>query len=366
LERTGINVYKHYKIHGYPHNTSLIVSEEGLGKNEYIKTTKPLVVITAPGPASGKLGTCLSQLYHDAKLGIRSGYAKYETFPVWNLPLKHPVNLAYEAATADLNDVNMIDPYHFEKYNSIAVNYNRDVEAFPILKTIFERIYGSSPYYSPTDMGVNMCGFAIKSDEVACKASKEEIIRRYFNAQKYNFFGKFSDEVVEKIKYLMNQINISPDDRKSVKAALQKEQQAESSAVAIELPNGKIVTGRTSSLLTAPAAALLNCLKKLAKIDDSIPLISPNVLNPIQGLKSQTLNKYTIRLDSNEVLIALAIQAHTSPLHEMIMNHLSKLKGAQAHASEVVSGNDFSIYRKLGIHLTEEPKTHASRLFVSK
>ena len=366
LEHNNIKVYKHYKINGYPNNIPLIVSEEGLGKNEYIETTRPLVVVTAPGPASGKLGTCLSQLYHDAKKGIRAGYAKFETFPIWNLGLNHPVNLAYEAATVELNDVNMIDPYHFAKYGVVAVNYNRDVEAFPLLKTIFERIYGTCPYFSPTDMGVNMVGFAIKNEEVAIQASKDEIVRRYYKTLKNIHLGKYADETVEKIQSLMHQLDIDTDSRKCVKAALKKSESSSKGSVAIELPNGRILTGKTSPLFTAPAAALLNCLKKLAKLDDSIDLISRNVIEPIQQMKIKDLNKHISRLDANEVLIALAIQAHTNSLSELIIKQLSKLKGAQAHSSEIISEGDAYIFRKLGIDLTEEPKTHASKLLISK
>ena len=312
LEHNGIKVYKSYKINGYPSNIPLIVSEDGLGKNEYIETTRPLVVVTAPGPASGKLGTCLSQLYHDSKRGIRAGYAKFETFPIWNLGLNHPVNLAYEAATVELNDVNMIDPYHFEKYGTIAVNYNRDVEAFPLLKTIFERIYGNSPYHSPTDMGVNMVGFAIKNDDVACQASKDEILRRYFKTLKNIHLGKFDDSTVEKIENLMHKLDIDVNSRKCVKAAIKKAETSKVGAIAIELNNGRILTGKTSPLFTATAAALLNCLKKLAKLDDSMPLLSRNVIEPIQQMKTKDLHKHISRLDANEVLIALAIQDRKS------------------------------------------------------
>ena len=366
LEHNGIKVYKSYKINGYPSNIPLIVSEDGLGKNEYIETTRPLVVVTAPGPASGKLGTCLSQLYHDSKRGIRAGYAKFETFPIWNLGLNHPVNIAYEAATVELNDINMIDPYHFEKYGTVAVNYNRDVEAFPLLKTIFERIYGNSPYHSPTDMGVNMVGFAIKNDDVACQASKDEILRRYFKTLKNIHLGKFDDSTVEKIENLMHKLDIDVSSRKCVKAAIKKAETSKVGTIAIELNNGRILTGKTSPLFTATAAALLNCLKKLAKLDDSMPLLSRNVIEPIQQMKTKNLHKHISRLDANEVLIALAIQAHTNSLSELIINQLPKLKGAQAHSTEIISEGDAYILRKLGIDLTEEPKTHASKLLISK
>ena len=366
MEKNNIKVYKSYKINGYPNNIPLIVSEEGLGMNEYIETTRPLVVVTAPGPASGKMGTCFSQLYHDAKHGIRAGYAKFETFPIWNIGLKHPINMAYEAATVELNDVNMIDPYHFEKYGTIAVNYNRDVEAFPLLKAIFEKIYGNCPYNSPTDMGVNMAGFAIKNDEVACQASKDEIIRRYYKVLKNNYLGKYKDETIVRMQNLLQQVELDPSERKAVKPCLKKAEATKVGCLAIELNNGRVLTGKTSSQFTATAAALLNCLKKLAKIDDSLPVISKNVIEPIQQLKSNNLRKFNNRLDANEVLIALSIQAHTNALSELIIKQIPKLRGCQAHASEIISESDSYILRKLGIDLTEEPKTHASRLLISK
>ncbi|MBE6132774.1 MAG: DUF1846 domain-containing protein [Erysipelotrichaceae bacterium] len=363
LEKNNIRVYRHYEIKGYPQNIPLIVSEEGLGKNEYIETTKPLVVITAPGPGSGKMATCLSQLYHDNKRGIRAGYAKYETFPIWNLSLKHPVNLAYEAATVDLNDVNMIDPFHLEKYGVLATNYNRDVEVFPLLKAIFEKIYGTSPYFSPTDMGVNMVGFAIKDEKVAIKASQDEIIRRYFQARKNNFLGKFSDESVTKEEMLMNHLNISPSNRKCVAKCLEKSKRENTPCMSIELGNGKIITGKRTTLFGAPASLLLNTLKTLAKIDDSIPLISPGVIEPIQKLKVDSLNNRNPRLHAEEVLIALAIQAHTNPLSDIALKQLSKLKGCQAHSSAILPEADFNTFKKLGIEVTEEPVTYAKRLY---
>lgn len=363
LEKNNIKVYKHYKIKGYPQDIPLIVSEDGLGKNEYIETTKPLVVLTAPGPGSGKMATCLSQLYHDNKRGIRAGYAKYETFPIWNLPLKHPVNLAYEAATVDLNDVNMIDPFHLEKYNILAVNYNRDVEVFPLLKAVFEKIYGQSPYHSPTDMGVNMVGFAIKNDEIARKASENEIIRRYYQAKKSNFLGKFSDESVTKEEMLMNHLSISVNDRKCVKPCLKKRDETNTPCMSLELPNGKIITGKRTTLFGAPAALLLNALKTLGKIDDSIPLISPNVIEPIQKLKVNDLNNHNPRLHAEEVLIALAIQANTNPLSDIALKQLPKLKGCQAHSSVILPEADLNTYKKLGIDVTEEAISYAKRLY---
>lgn len=364
LEKNGIKVYKHYKINGYPQNIPLIVSEEGLGKNEYIETTRPLVVLTAPGPGSGKMATCLSQLYHENKKGIRAGYAKYETFPIWNLPLKHPVNLAYEAATIELNDVNMIDPFHLEKYGKMAINYNRDVEVFPLLKAIFEKIYGESPYHSPTDMGVNMVGFAIKDDEVAVKASKDEIIRRYYQALKNNFYGKFSDDCVEKEEMLMNQIGVSKDDRKCVNVCKKKQEKENVPCMSLELPNGKIITGKRSSLFGAPAALLLNALKRLAKIDDSLPLLSKNVIEPIQKLKTSDLNNHNPRLHAEEVLIALAIQATTNAISEIALNQLGKLKGCQAHSSIILPESDLNTFKKLGIDVTEEPVSYAKKLYI--
>ena len=364
LEKNGIKVYKHYKINGYPQNIPLIVSEEGLGKNEYIETTRPLVVLTAPGPGSGKMATCLSQLYHENKKGIRAGYAKYETFPIWNLPLKHPVNLAYEAATIELNDVNMIDPFHFEKYGKMAINYNRDVEVFPLLKAIFEKIYGESPYHSPTDMGVNMVGFAIKDDEVARQASKDEIIRRYYQALKNNFYGKFADECVEKEEMLMNQIGVSKSDRKCVSVCAKKVEKENVPCMSLELPNGKVITGKRSNLFGAPAALLLNALKRLGKIDDSLPLLSKNVIEPIQRLKTVDLNNHNPRLHAEEVLIALAIQATTNPISEIALKQLSKLKGCQAHSSIILPEADLNTYKKLGIDVTEEPVSYAKKLYI--
>lgn len=364
LENNNINVYRLYKINGYPQNVSLIVSDEGLGKNEYIKTTRPLVVITAPGPGSGKMATCLSQLYHDSKNGIRSGYAKYETFPIWNLGLDHPLNLAYEAATVDLKDVNMIDPFHLEKYQQIAINYNRDVEVFPLLKTIFEKIYGTSPYNSPTDMGVNMVGFAIKNEEVAKKASKDEIIRRYYQVQKSNYYGKYDDDCVEKIEMLMNRLNISIKDRKCVAPAIKKQEKEKVSCMAIELNNGKIITAKKSEMFSASAALLLNTLKQLAKIDDSLPLITPNVIEPIITLKKRYYKSPTSYLRAEEVLTALAIQAPTNSLSSLALDQLPKLKGCQAHSTTILSKSDMAVLKKLGIDVTEEPVMNAKKLYV--
>ena len=361
LTKRGINVVKHYKIAGYPQDIKTILSDEGLGKNEYINTTRPLVVVTAPGPGSGKLATCLSQLYLDKQKGLNSGYAKYETFPIWNLPLKHPVNVAYEAATVDLQDVNMIDPYHLEHYGKLAVNYNRDIDAFPLLKDILAGIYGESPYFSPTDMGVNMAGFAIVNEEAAIKASKQEVIRRYYQALKFNYLGRFDDSCVTKAELLMNQLGVSKSDRKVVKACLDKQEKSGEHACALELPNGKIVTGKRSLLFGAPAALLLNTLKVLGKIDDSIPLISPYVIEPIQKLKVNDLHNHNPRIHAEEILIALAIQAHTNPMADIAIKQLKKLRGCQAHASCILQEAEANTFRKLGIDLTEEPTSYAKK-----
>ena len=366
LEKNGIKIYKHYKINGYPQNISLIVSDDGLGKNEYVETTRPLVVVTAPGPGSGKMATCLSQLYHDNKRGINAGYAKYETFPIWNLPLKHPVNLAYEAATVDLMDVNMIDPFHLETYGIMATNYNRDVETFPLLKAIFEKIYGESPYNSPTDMGVNMAGDAIIDDEAVCKASKDEIIRRYYQTLKNNYLGKLKDECVTKAEMLMNQAYVSIDNRKAVKACLKKAEKEKVPTMAMEFNNGKVVTGKRSSLFSAPAALIINALKRLAHVDDSLNLLSPKIIEPIIKLKTEELHNHNPRLTISEVLVALAMQASTNSLSELALKQLSKLKGMQAHSSVILDENDLKTFKKLGIDVTEEPVSFAKRLYRPK
>ena len=365
LEHSGLNVYRHYKINGYPHNIPLIVSEEGLGKNEYIKTTKPLVVVTAPGPGSGKMATCLSQLYHDNRNGIRAGYAKYETFPVWNLPLNHPVNLAYEAATVDLNDVNMIDPYHLEKYGVTTVNYNRDIEVFPLLKNIFEHIYGESPYFSPTDMGVNMVGFAIDDEEKVIKACNREIIRRYYQTEKNVYLGRFKDECIDKMDILLNKANLSISSRKSVAACLKEAERSEEPSVAIELPNGKIITGHRSDLFGACAAALLNAIKHLAKIDKNMYLLMPMVIEPIKELKMNFLHRSNARLRAEEVLLALSIQSKTNPLAELALKQLPKLVGSEAHSSTILSEVDLGTLTRLGIRVTEEPISYKKKLYTN-
>ncbi len=356
LEGMGIRVYHHYSIEGYPANTSFVVSEEGFGKNEYIETTRSLVVVTAPGPGSGKLATCLSQVYHENKRGIQAGYAKFETFPIWNIPLNHPVNLAYEAATADLNDVNMIDPFHLDAYGLTTVNYNRDVEAFPVLEALFEKIMGTCPYKSPTDMGVNMAGNCIFDDEAVKAASRQEIIRRYYVAMCDLKQGKCGEEVVRKLELLMRKANVTPEERTTVAPALEREAQTGDAAAAMELPDGTIVTGRTSDLLGASSALLLNALKILSNLPDDMHLMSPVVLDPIQHLKVAHLGNRNPRLHTDETLIALSICAATNPLAELAMEQLSKLKGCEVHSSVILSPVDEKVFKRLGVNLTCEPK----------
>ena len=359
LEGMGVKVYHHYVIEGYPSNTSFVVSENGFGKNDYIETTRSLVVVTAPGPGSGKLATCLSQLYHEHERGNTAGYAKFETFPIWNVPLNHPVNLAYEAATADLNDVNMIDPFHLEAYGVTTVNYNRDVEAFPVLVAIFEKILGYCPYKSPTDMGVNMVGNCIIDDEAACFASRQEIIRRYYTALEDQKKGKVADDVVRKLEMLMKKAGVKPEERLVVAPALERAAQTGGPAAAMELPDGRIVTGRTSDLLGASSALLLNALKTLAGIPDELHLIAPAVLDPIQHLKVDHLGNRNPRLHTDETLIALSISAATNPTAELAMEQLNKLRGCEVHSSVLLSGVDINMFRRLGVNLTCEPKYEA-------
>ncbi len=363
LEKTGIPVYKLYTIEGYPNNIPRIVSDEGYGKNDYIETSRPLVVITAPGPGSGKMATCLSQLYHEQKRGIRAGYAKFETFPIWNIPLKHPVNLAYEAATADLNDVNMIDPFHLEAYGVTTVNYNRDVEIFPVLEAMFERIFGECPYKSPTDMGVNMVGNCIIDDEACREASCQEIIRRYYQAQDGLVNGTRKEEETYKIELLMKQAHISPEDRKVVPAALEREKLTGAPAAAIELPNGQIITGKTSDLLGASAALLLNALKELAGIDHELHVISPASIEPIQTLKTAYLGSKNPRLHTDEILIALSSSAATSKDAQLALEQLPKLKGCEVHTTVLLSQVDVRTFQRLGVHLTSEPRYERKSLF---
>ena len=363
LERLGIRVYLHYVIPGYPGNVPFIVSDEGYGKNDYIETERPLVVVTAPGPGSGKMATCLSQLYHEHKRGIHAGYAKFETFPIWNIPLKHPVNLAYEAATADLNDVNMIDPFHLEAYGETTVNYNRDIEIFPVLSAIFERIYGKNPYKSPTDMGVNMAGNCICDDEVCRQASLQEIIRRYYDTMDRFIMGSCSQDEVRKIEMLMSQTGITVHDRPVVDAALERAEATNAPAAALELPDGHIVTGKTSSLLGASAALLLNALKELAGIDHDCHVISPSAIEPIQKLKVDYLGSQNPRLHTDEVLIALSISAATDMQAQKALEQLPKLKGCQAHTSVMLSAVDINQFKKLAIQATFEPKYEKKAVF---
>ena len=359
LESLGVRVYHHYAIAGYPSDTAHIVSDEGFGKNEYIETSRELVVVTAPGPGSGKLATCLSQLYHEHKRGVQAGYAKFETFPIWNVPLNHPVNLAYEAATADLNDVNMIDPFHLEAYGVTTVNYNRDVEAFPVLVAMFEKILGECPYKSPTDMGVNMVGNCIIDDDVVRQASGEEIVRRYYTALCDQKQGKVTDDVVRKLELLMRKAGVLPEQRRVVAPALELAEKTGLPAAALELPDGRIVTGKTSNLLGASAALLLNALKELGGIRDELHLISPVVIDPIQHLKVDHLGNRNPRLHTDEVLIALSISAATNPTAELAMEQLSKLRGCEVHSSVILSGVDEKIFKRLGMNLTCQPRYKA-------
>ena len=357
LERLGVRVYRHYPIDGYPHNIAHIVSDEGFGKNDYIETSRPLVVVTAPGPGSGKMATCLSQLYHEFKRGISAGYAKYETFPVWNLPLEHPVNLAYEAATADLDDVNMIDPFHLRAYGETTVNYNRDVEVFPVLTAMFEKIIGESPYKSPTDMGVNMAGFCIVDDGAVQEAARQEIIRRWFDARCSLRQGKGGENTVFKLELLMQKAGVTADLRPVAAAANRKAEETGEPAMAIELPSGEIVTGKTSELMGCSAAALLNALKTLSGAEGhGVHLIAQSAIEPIQTVKVRYLGSSNPRLHSDEVLIALASSANSDPRAAKALECLARLKGCQAHCSVMLSPPDESTYKKLGLQLTCQPK----------
>ncbi len=363
LETLGIRVYKHYIIPEYPSNVPLIVSDEGFGRNDYIETERSLVIVTAPGPGSGKMATCLSQLYHEHKRGISAGYAKFETFPVWNLPLKHPVNLAYEAATADLDDVNMIDPFHLEAYGVTTVNYNRDVEIFPVLDAMFKRIYGQSPYKSPTDMGVNMAGSCITDDEACCEASRQEIIRRYYAASCSVRQGLSDPGEVRRIELIMNRLDLSAADRPVVGAALRRAEETGGPAVALELPDGTIITGKNSALLGAASACLLNAVKALAGIKKSMLLIPPSIIEPIQHLKVEHMGNHNPRLHTDELLIALSICAVTNPIAGYAIDQLDKLKGCEAHSSVILSHVDEDVYRKLGVNISFEPRYQAKKLF---
>ncbi len=363
LTENGVNVYHHYTIPNYPTDIDLIVSDKGYGKNDYVETSRRLVVITAPGPGSGKMAVCLSQLYHEHKHGVKAGYAKYETFPVWNLPLKHPVNVAYEAATADLNDVNMIDPFHLEAYGKTTVNYNRDIEIFPVLNTMFEQILGESPYKSPTDMGVNMAGNCIIDDDVVCEAANQEIIRRYYNALSNRTKGVGAQDEAYKIGLLMKQNRLTTADRAVVAPALEKARQTGAPAAAIQLADGTIITGKTSALLGACAAMLLNALKKLANIPKEVDILDAAVIEPIQKLKVETFGSNNPRLHTDEILIALAMSAVTNPTAKVAMERLPQLRDTDAHATVILSETDMRILKKLGIRLTTEPEYETERLY---
>ncbi|MDY2871147.1 MAG: DUF1846 domain-containing protein [Eubacteriales bacterium] len=363
LEHLGVKVFRLYLIPDYPSNVKKIVSDEGYGRNEYIETERSLVIVTAPGPGSGKMAVCLSQLYHEHKRGVDAGYAKFETFPIWNLPLNHPVNLAYEAATADLNDVNMIDPYHLEAYGVTTVNYNRDVEIFPVLNAMFERIQGVSPYKSPTDMGVNMAGYCIMDDEVCREASRQEIIRRYYNTMCALKRGDAEQSAVSKIELLMSKAGVTSEDRPVVAAALGVEERTGAPGAAIQLPDGTIVTGKTSSLLGCTAGMLLNALKALGGVNQELDLLSKVVIEPLQDLKVNYLGSRNPRLHTDEILQALSICAATNPLAKLALEQLKKLRGCEAHSSVILSRVDERTLRKLGINLTCEPKHEGQNLY---
>ena len=363
LEKKNIHVYLHYTIEGYPANVPLIVSKEGYGKNDYIETSRPLVVVTAPGPGSGKMATCLSQLYHDNLRGIKAGYAKFETFPIWNIPLKHPINLAYEAATADLNDVNMIDPFHLDAYGETTVNYNRDIEIFPVLNAIFEGIYGENPYKSPTDMGVNMAGNCIIDDEVCCQASKMEIIRRYYTALNRVVRDEASENEVFKIELLLKQAKVTTDDRSVTLAAKKRAEELGVPTAAVELPDGHIITSKTTDFLGASAALLLNALKYLAGVDHDMRLISPEAIEPIQDLKVRYLGGRNPRLHTDEVLIALSLAACSDPNAKLALEQLPSLRGCQVHTSVMLSEVDIKIFKKLGMDLTSEPVQNTKKRY---
>ena len=363
LESLGIKCYKHYQISGYPTNIPHIVSDEGFGTNEYIETTKPLVVVTAPGPGSGKMATCLSQLYHDHKRGLNSGYAKFETFPIWNLSLSHPVNIAYEAATIDLKDANMIDPFHLEAYGETTVNYNRDIEVFPVLNAIFTKIYGESPYKSPTDMGVNMSGHCISDNEVCKNAARQEIIRRYFSEACLERQGLSTPEQTYKAELLINQANASLEDRIVTSKAEGLAEKTGNPSVAIRLNDGTIVTGKTSDLFGASASALINAMKHLAKVPHDVDLLSPIIVAPIQKLKVKTLGGVNPRLHTDEVLIALSISAATNPTSARALSQIEKLKGAEGHSSVILAQVDDSVFKKIGINMSCSAKYETKKLY---
>lgn len=355
LERLGIRSYVHYLIDGYPLNVGLIASDEGFGKNDYVETSRPLVIVTAPGPGSGKMAVCLSQLYNENKRGIEAGYAKFETFPVWNLPLKHPVNIAYEAATADLNDVNMIDPFHLEAYGKIAVNYNRDIEIFPVLNALFDQIYGTNPYKSPTDMGVNMVGFCMDDEEACCRASNNEIIRRFYEATNKYATGANNDAEIQKIKLLLNQAKITTDYRRVTVAARERRDLSGHNCAAIELADGTIITSETSDLLGPSAALILNATKYLAGIDHSVKLIPQAMIEPIQTTKVQYLGGRNPRLHTDEVLVALSVVSQADENCRRALAELPQLRGCQVHSTVMLSEVDRKIFKKLGVGLTCDP-----------
>ena len=363
LENLGVRTFLHFPIDGYPYDVEKIVSDEGFGQDEYIETTRPLVLVTAPGPGSGKMAVCLSQLYHENKRGIQAGYAKYETFPIWNLPLKHPVNLAYEAATADLNDVNMIDPFHLEAYGVTTVNYNRDVEVFPVLKTMFEHIAGVCPYQSPTDMGVNMVGYCIIDDDAVCQASKEEILRRFYTEQARYRKGRTDGSSIYKIELLMKQLGLTGESRAVVPPALEVAERTGEPAAAMEMPDGKILTGKTSELLGCSSALLLNALKYLGGIPNDVHLISPEVIEPVQNLKVNVLGNKNPRLHIDELLVALSICAVTDSNAKQAVAQLQKLRGCEVHTTVILSEADEDSFRRLGVRLTSEPKYQTSKLY---
>ena len=364
LNSLGIRTFRHYKIPGYPNDVARIVSDEGYGRNEYIETERPLVVITAPGPGSGKMAVCLSQLYHEYKRGVKAGYAKFETFPIWNMPIKHPVNLAYEAATADLNDVNMIDPFHLSAYGITTVNYNRDVEAFPIVQSTLARISGNSfDYKSPTDMGVNMIGYAITDDEAVADASKQEIIRRFFAAKCAYRQGKGSQQALDKIRLIMRQLNITPDIRDVVAAALEKSETTNMPAAAIELPDGRIITGKASQLMSASSSCILNAIKALTRVDDDLMLLSPIILEPIVELKTKILNGQSTLLKLDDVLTALSISAATNPRAARCMRSLTMLRDCEFHSTQMLHSGDEGTLRRLGLRVTSEPVYPGKDLF---
>ena len=363
LENLGVRVFRHFPIEGYPYDVEQIVSDTGFGRNEYVQTSRPLVLVTAPGPGSGKMAVCLSQLYQEHQRGVRAGYAKFETFPIWNLPLSHPVNVAYEAATADLDDVNMIDPFHLDAYGETTVNYNRDIEIFPVLNAVFQRIYGKSPYQSPTDMGVNMVGNCIVNDEACREAAKQEIIRRYYAARCMLVQGRTEQAEVDKLQMLLQKTGLSAEMRPVIAAARKRAEETEAPALAVELPDGRIVTGKTSNLLGPSAALILNALKALGGIEQEADLISPTVIEPLQSLKCNYLGNHNPRLHSDEVLVALSICAATEPAAAHAMRQLPLLAGCEAHSTVILPQVDDNIFKRLKVNLTCDPKYQSHKLY---